>query len=93
MQVTVNITRSDGKQSGNGNWNSLNLVGIKVRLRYKDESQGPLYEYTPKYGYRKEAPNYFIFGVCSPAEAIEIIDRDTLRELKIVPDRSTYSWN
>jgi hypothetical protein len=75
------------------NGDSTKLIGLKARLRYKDGSKGPLYEYTPKYGYRKEAPSHFIFGVRSPVEAIEIIDLDTLRELKIVPDRSTYSWN
>jgi hypothetical protein len=75
------------------NGDSTKLIGLKARLRYKDGSKGPLYEYIPKYGYRKEAPSHFIFGVRSPVEAIEIIDLDTLRELKIVPDRSTYSWN
>ena len=69
---------------------SLNLIGLKARLRYKDRNKGPIYEYTPKYGYRKEAPNHFIFGVRSPVEAIEVIDRSTMQELKIVPGRSTY---
>jgi len=69
---------------------SLNLIGLKARLRYKDGNNGPLYEYTPKYGYRKEAPNHFIFGVRSPVEAIEVIGRSAKQELKIVPGRSTY---
>ena len=69
---------------------SLNLIGLKARLRYKDRNKGPIYEYTPKYGYRKEAPNHFIFGVRSPVEAIEVINRSTMQELKIVPGRSTY---
>jgi len=75
------------------NGDSAKLIGLKARLHYKDGSKGPIYEYVPKYGYRKETPKYFIFGVRSPVEAIEIIDSDTLRELKIVPGQSTYSWN
>jgi hypothetical protein len=72
------------------NGDSAKLIGLKARLHYKDGSKGPIYEYTPKYGYRKEAPNHFIFGVRSPVEAIEVIDRSTMQELKIVPGRSTY---
>jgi hypothetical protein len=67
---------------------SLKLIGLKARLRYRDGSQGPLYEYTPKYGYRKEAANHFIFGIRAPVEAIEIIG---LGELPVVPGQVAYT--
>jgi hypothetical protein len=52
-----------------------------------------MYEYVPKYGYRKEAPSHFIFGVRSPVEVIEIIDQFKEIELKIVPGKTSYTWN
>jgi hypothetical protein len=75
------------------NGDSTKLIGLKARLRYKDGSKGPMYEYVPKYGYRKEAPKYFIFGARVTVEVIEIIDRFKVSELKIVPGQSTYTWN
>jgi hypothetical protein len=75
------------------NGDSTKLIGLKARLRYKDGRKGPMYEYVPKYGYRKEAPKYFIFGARVTVEAIEIIDRFKVSELKIVPGQSTYTWN
>ena len=72
---------------------SAKLIGLKARLLYKDGSKGPMYEYVPKYGYRKEAPQYFIFGARVTVEAIEIIDRFKVSELKIVPGQSAYTWN
>ena len=85
-------SRSDGiKLQLNGN--TLDLIGLKARLRYRDGSKGPLYEYTPKYGYRKEAPNYFIFGSDSPAVAIEIINSAKHIELDILPGIKTYQLN
>jgi hypothetical protein len=75
------------------NGDSTKLIGLKARLRYKDGSKGPMYEYVPKYGYRKEAPKYFIFGALVTVEVIEIIDRFKVSELKIVPGQSTYTWN
>ena len=75
------------------NGDSTKLIGLKARLRYKDGSSGPMYEYVTKYGYRKEAPSHFIFGVRSPVEVIEIIDRFKVSELKIVPGKTSYTWN
>jgi hypothetical protein len=75
------------------NGDSTKLIGLKARLRYKDGRKGTMYEYVPKYGYRKEAPKYFIFGARVTVEAIEIIDRFKVSELKIVPGQSTYTWN
>ncbi len=75
------------------NGDSTKLIGLKARLLYKDGSKGPMYEYVPKYGYRKEAPQYFIFGTRVTVDAIEIIDRFKVSELKIVPGQSTYTWN
>jgi len=84
--------RSDGiKLQLNGN--TLDLIGLKARLRYRDGSKGPLYEYTPKYGYRKEAPNYFIFGSDSLAVAIEIINGAKHIELDILPRIRTYQFH
>ena len=75
------------------NGDSTKMIGLKARLRYKDGSKGPMYEYVTKYGYRKEAPKYFIFGARVTVEVIEIIDRFKVSELKIVPGQSTYTWN
>ena len=75
------------------NGDSTKLIGLKARLRYKGGSKGPMYEYVPKYGYRKEAPRYFIFGSRVTVEVIEIIDRFKVSELKIVPGKSSYTWN
>ena len=75
------------------NGDSIKLIGLKARLLYKDGTKGPMYEYVPKYGYRKEAPKYFIFGARVTVEVIEIIDRFKVGELKIVPGQSTYTWN
>ena len=70
---------------------SLNLIGLKARLRYQDGNWGPLYEYSPKYGYRKEAANYFIFGYNQKPEAIEIIGPVARYELPIELGQDSYA--
>jgi len=71
---------------------SLARIGTKARLLYKDGSKGATYEYISKYGYRKEAPNYFIFGYNKPVTAIEIIEDSATHTLGIKPGRSSYTW-
>ena len=71
--------------------NSLDLIGLKARLRYQNGNWGPLYEYSPKYGYRKEAANYFIFGSNQKPEAIEIIGPVARYELPIELGQDSYA--
>ena len=71
---------------------SLARIGTKARLLYKDGSKGATYEYISKYGYRKEAPNYFIFGYSKPVTAIEIIEDSVTHNLGIKPGQSSYTW-
>ena len=71
---------------------SLARIGTKARLLYKDGSKGATYEYISKYGYRKEAPNYFIFGCNKPVKAIEIIEDSVTHNLGIKPGQSSYTW-
>ena len=71
---------------------SLARIGTKARLLYKDGSKGATYEYISKYGYRKEAPNYFILGYKKPVTAIEIIEDSATHILGIKPGQSSYTW-
>ena len=71
---------------------SLARIGTKARLLYKDGSKGATYEYISKYGYRMEAPNYFILGYKKPVTAIEIIEDSATHNLGIKPGQSSYTW-
>lgn len=71
---------------------SLARIGTKARLLYKDGSKGVTYEYISKYGYRKEAPNYFILGYDKPVTGIEIMEDSATYNLGIKPGQSSYTW-
>ncbi|MDB4530869.1 VCBS repeat-containing protein [bacterium] len=88
--IHTNISNDNGiKLNLQGNDNAL--VGLKARIRYLNGSLGPVYEYSPKQGFRSSKGRSFIFNNSRNIESILIDHRNKKHVIDIKENIDEYS--
>ena len=72
--------------------NDIDLYGVKARLRYKDDTLGPLNTYIPRAQYRISSRPVFYFGYEEIPKTIELQYREEKKLIRIVGNKYNYSY-
>ncbi len=72
--------------------NDIDLYGVKARLRYKDDTLGPLITYIPRAQYRISSRPVFYFGYEEMPKTIELQYREEKKLIRIIGNKYNYSY-